>query len=57
MKHILIIIIFILVGLNQGNSQTVGLIRHEAGTLDDGYVLFAPNNATTTYLIDRCGSR
>jgi hypothetical protein len=57
MKHILIIIIFILVGLNQGNSQTVGLIRHEAGTLDDGYVLFAPNNATTTYLIDRCGKQ
>jgi hypothetical protein len=57
MKHILIIIIFILEGLNQGNSQTVGLIRHEAGTLDNGYVLFAPNNATTTYLIDRCGKQ
>ncbi|NHM06908.1 T9SS type A sorting domain-containing protein [Flavobacterium sp. CYK-4] len=36
-------------------SQTVGLLTHETGTLDDGYVLFAPNTSNTTYLIDKCG--
>jgi len=38
------------------NSQTtVGLIQHNPGTLDDGFVLFAPTRSNTTYLIDRCG--
>jgi hypothetical protein len=27
-------------------SNTVGLTRHDAGSLDDGYVLFAPIAAT-----------
>lgn len=36
-------------------SQTVGLIQHNDGTLDNGYVLFAPINGYTTYLIDKCG--
>ncbi len=55
MKRKVLIAIFLLAGLCQANSQTVGLIQHDAGTLDDGYVLFAPINATTTYLIDKCG--
>jgi hypothetical protein len=55
MKLVFINTIFLLAGLSQLNSQTVGLIFHDTGTLDDGYVLFAPNNATTTYLIDKCG--
>ena len=38
-------------------SQTVGLLQHDAGTLDDGYVLFAPIQSTTTYLIDTCGKQ
>jgi hypothetical protein len=38
-------------------SQTVGLIQHDNGTLDDGYVLFAPINGYTTYLIDKCGKQ
>ncbi|WP_163401070.1 aryl-sulfate sulfotransferase [Flavobacterium fluviatile] len=38
-------------------SNTVGLIRHEAGTFDAGYVLFAPIGSTTTYLIDKCGKQ
>ena len=38
------------------NSQTtVGLIQHNPGTLDDGFVLFAPTRSNTTYLIDKCG--
>ena len=38
------------------NSQTtVGLIQHSPGTLDDGFVLFAPTRSNTTYLIDKCG--
>ena len=38
-------------------SQTIGLQQHDAGSLDDGYVLFAPNTSTTTYLIDKCGKQ
>ncbi|MDN3675853.1 aryl-sulfate sulfotransferase [Flavobacterium paronense] len=38
-------------------SQTIGLIQHNAGTLDDGYILFAPINSNTTYLIDKCGKQ
>jgi len=57
MKRILVYTIFLLIGIYQLNAQTVGLIKHEAGTMDDGYVFFAPNNATTTYLIDRCGNQ
>ncbi|MEI6089801.1 MAG: aryl-sulfate sulfotransferase [bacterium] len=36
-------------------SITVGLIKHDFGSLDDGYVLFSPTYSTTTYLIDKCG--
>lgn len=46
--------IFILF-FNHLHTQTVGLIQHDSGTLDDGYVLFAPINSTNTYLIDKCG--
>lgn len=38
-------------------SQTVGLVQHDFGTLDDGYVLFAPILNTNTYLIDKCGKQ
>ncbi len=38
-------------------AQTVGLIQHDAGTLDDGYLLFAPISSTNTYLIDKCGKQ
>jgi len=38
-------------------SQTVGLIEKNSGSLDDGYVLFAPMNANKTYLIDKCGKQ
>ena len=37
--------------------QTVGLQQHDSGSLDNGYVLFAPNTSTTTYLIDKCGKQ
>ncbi len=36
-------------------QTTVGLIQHNAGSQDDGYVLFTPVNNTTAYLIDKCG--
>ena len=53
MKYLYILLLFSFFG--KAICQTVGLSQHSAGTLDDGYVLFAPNNAYTTYLIDRCG--
>ena len=46
-----------LIGLFHANSQTVGLTQHSSGTLDDGYVLFAPNTSNNTYLIDKCGKQ
>ena len=55
MKQILLFLFCIWIGLNQANAQTVGLIQHDAGSLDDGYVLFSPINTTTAYLIDKCG--
>lgn len=39
------------------DCQTVGLIQHDAGSLDNGYVLFAPLSSTKTYLIDKCGKQ
>lgn len=36
-------------------AQTVGLFTHKAGSVDNGYVLFAPLSYTETYLIDKCG--
>ncbi len=38
-------------------SQTIGLQQHDSGSLDDGYILFAPNTSTTTYLINKCGKQ
>jgi len=51
------IYLFILVTVTNSFSQTIGLIQHDAGSLDNGYVLFAPINSTTTYLIDKCGKQ
>ena len=38
-------------------TPTVGLIQHNVGSLDNGYVLFAPVRDDTTYLIDKCGNK
>ena len=51
------VIILFLVVANQLQAQTVGLLQHDAETLDDGYVLFAPMNANKTYLVDKCGKQ
>jgi len=57
MKKILIGVILLFAGINMLSAQTVGLIKHDPGTLDDGYVLFAPTPSTITYLIDKCGKQ
>jgi hypothetical protein len=54
MKKHLISALLIMVAINS-SGQTIGLLQHSAGTDDNGYVLFAPNGSTTTYLIDKCG--
>lgn len=54
MKKIIQLAIILLL-TNTTNAQTVGLLKHDIGSLDDGYVLFAPINSNTTYLIDKCG--
>jgi hypothetical protein len=53
-KEVLILLLSAIVSLKT-YSQTVGLIQKNSGTLDDGYVLFAPLNSNNTYLIDKCG--
>jgi hypothetical protein len=55
MKRIFFIAICSLIGLYQSHSQTVGLIKNDTRNLDNGYVMFAPVNSNTTYLIDKCG--
>jgi hypothetical protein len=37
------------------SSQTMGLLQHDAGTDDNGLVLFPPTSSNNTYLIDKCG--
>lgn len=34
---------------------TIGLIQHDPGSFDDGYVLFTPMPSRKTCLIDKCG--
>ncbi len=42
--------------VSHANAQTtIGLIQHNTGSLDNGYILFAPISSTKTYLIDKCG--
>ena len=36
-------------------AQTIGLMQHDGGTTDNGYVLFSPINSLKTFLIDKCG--
>jgi len=58
MKKFLILSVLLILAIGSSvlaQPVTVGLIQHEAGSLDDGYVLFSPNNANITYLIDKCG--
>lgn len=54
MKKILLFIFFISPFFLR--SQTVGWFYTNAGAAD-GYILFAPLNSDTTYLIDKCGKR
>lgn len=55
MKHYYKLLLALLLGSLSAQGQTVGLAQHDAGSLDDGYVLFAPLASTNTYLIDKCG--
>lgn len=43
--------------VRDGGAQTVGTLVHTAGSLDNGYVLFAPMLSDTTYMVDKCGRR
>ena len=50
-----ILFLFMLLGLTfTGKAQTIGLITHTSDVYE-GYTLFAPSSATTTYLVDNCG--
>lgn len=58
MNYFSIVSLLILTQIFRVSAQTtVGLMQHNIGSLDSGYILFAPNNGTTTYLIDKCGKQ
>jgi hypothetical protein len=52
-KTIFILIISLLASIYCCGQATVGLIQNNSA--EDGYELFAPIQADTTYLIDKCG--
>lgn len=56
-RNFLIFLMIFVLGSFANSQTTVGLIQHNEGTLDDGYVLFAPQSSSTTYLIDKCGEK
>ena len=54
MQKITLFFLFLFIN---SNAQTVGLTQNNSGSLNNGYVLFAPISSTTTYLIDKCGKQ
>ncbi len=56
MKRIIVTLSLFFTFLSVYAQQTVGLFTQNAGS-SDGYVLFAPIRADTTYLIDKCGKK
>ena len=50
-------LLFCIAIVGVSKAQTIGLKQHDAGSLDSGYVLFAPMLDTNTYLIDKCGKQ
>jgi Arylsulfotransferase (ASST)/Secretion system C-terminal sorting domain len=56
MRHLLLSFFIIFCSIALHAQPTIGLIAHNAGSLDDGYVLFAPIGSTNTYLVDKCGN-
>ena len=53
MKKIKIILFAFLLPVMHAKCQTVGLIQENSA--EDGYILFAPIQADSTFLIDKCG--
>ncbi len=56
MKKHIIFFFFSLLIFSLKSQQTVGLFSI-ADSVQEGYILFAPKYANTTYLIDNCGNR
>jgi hypothetical protein len=54
-KLLLLFLSVILFTATRAQTPTVGLIDHQPGSLDAGYVLFPPVPSFNTYLIDKCG--
>ncbi len=54
---ILIAISFLYCPLSFGQQKTLGMTKHLEGSIENGYVLFAPLSSNTTYLIDKCGRK
>lgn len=57
-KLLLTLTLFVYLNHVNAQTQTVGVFTHTAGSIDSGYVLYAPyNDCDTTYLINKCGKR
>jgi len=51
-------VLFLFFCITQLNAQTtIGLIEKKEGSLNNGFVLFAPIVSNNTYLIDKCGKK
>lgn len=55
MKKYILLLLFTIPCLGYAQIPTIGLIQHDPGSFDEGYVLFAPMGSKKTYLIDKCG--
>ena len=57
MKKILFFLLlgFSLIAGGNVQAQTMGVMVHDTGSTDNGYILFAPVSYTDSYLIDKCG--
>jgi len=53
-----IIVFYLLMASNvYCQEKTLGLTKSKPGSFENGYILFAPLECKTTYLIDRCGRK
>lgn len=48
-------VFFLIITSLTADERTVGVVEYNPNGQQDGYVLFAPERSTTTYLIDKCG--
>src|ERR1035437_7366042 len=54
-KFVFLLSIVCVTGVRSQSQPTLGMLTHTAGSLDNGYILFAPTFYGASYLVDKCG--